>query len=258
MARKSGRSARTSARGPAEHGTVSKNGVIAGIKWSGIRESNPRLDLGKVAYYHYTNPAISEVQTSIPKPATILQRFRNFEPSLRSKRPTRTAAPHPQQRSLSNLPRRILAYGSAGAQAILGTPESSRTLIDFHHARGFHHGRFLLPLRKLVSAIAVDVHPRKLFAVGVVHGHLPVLVLAALVVLHAQRLGRTLLFHFWGTSSAETMAILGIGRKREVMCLVRRYVACGLVNRDSVRRKPCRFGHEKRLNFTGTFADTRA
>jgi hypothetical protein len=26
--------------------------------WSGIRESNPRLDLGKVAYYHYTNPAL--------------------------------------------------------------------------------------------------------------------------------------------------------------------------------------------------------
>jgi hypothetical protein len=25
--------------------------------WSGMRESNPRLDLGKVAYYHYTNPA---------------------------------------------------------------------------------------------------------------------------------------------------------------------------------------------------------
>jgi hypothetical protein len=22
-----------------------------------MRESNPRLDLGKVAYYHYTNPA---------------------------------------------------------------------------------------------------------------------------------------------------------------------------------------------------------
>jgi hypothetical protein len=28
--------------------------------WSGMRESNPRLDLGKVAYYHYTNPAKSE------------------------------------------------------------------------------------------------------------------------------------------------------------------------------------------------------
>ena len=32
---------------------VEKSGKI----WSGIRESNPRLDLGKVAYYHYTNPA---------------------------------------------------------------------------------------------------------------------------------------------------------------------------------------------------------
>jgi hypothetical protein len=29
--------------------------------WSGIRESNPRLDLGKVAYYHYTNPALGEL-----------------------------------------------------------------------------------------------------------------------------------------------------------------------------------------------------
>ena len=28
--------------------------------WSGIRESNPRLHLGKVAYYHYTNPADGE------------------------------------------------------------------------------------------------------------------------------------------------------------------------------------------------------
>ena len=25
-----------------------------------MRESNPRLDLGKVAYYHYTNPAKNE------------------------------------------------------------------------------------------------------------------------------------------------------------------------------------------------------
>lgn len=29
-------------------------------RWSGIRESNPRLDLGKVAYYHYTNPALTK------------------------------------------------------------------------------------------------------------------------------------------------------------------------------------------------------
>jgi hypothetical protein len=36
-------------------------------KWSGIRESNPRLHLGKVAYYHYTNPANREV----PRPLFI-------------------------------------------------------------------------------------------------------------------------------------------------------------------------------------------
>jgi hypothetical protein len=32
-------------------------GTCCSGDWSGIRESNPRLDLGKVAYYHYTNPA---------------------------------------------------------------------------------------------------------------------------------------------------------------------------------------------------------
>src|SRR5580698_226405 len=34
-------------------------------KWSGIRESNPRLDLGKVAYYHYTNPALCANSSAI-------------------------------------------------------------------------------------------------------------------------------------------------------------------------------------------------
>ena len=32
--------------------------------WSGIRESNSRLHLGKVAYYHYTNPA--RMSSAIP------------------------------------------------------------------------------------------------------------------------------------------------------------------------------------------------
>jgi hypothetical protein len=35
------------------------------VTWSGIRESNPRLHLGKVAYYHYTNPAINELHQSV-------------------------------------------------------------------------------------------------------------------------------------------------------------------------------------------------
>jgi hypothetical protein len=31
--------------------------------WSGIRESNPHLKLGKLAYYHCTNPAGENVKT---------------------------------------------------------------------------------------------------------------------------------------------------------------------------------------------------
>jgi hypothetical protein len=42
-------------RGGASHRISSK--ADSGRKWSGIRESNSRLHLGKVAYYHYTNPA---------------------------------------------------------------------------------------------------------------------------------------------------------------------------------------------------------
>lgn len=38
-----------------ENGTANEDLSLG--DWSGIRESNPRLDLGKVAYYHYTNPA---------------------------------------------------------------------------------------------------------------------------------------------------------------------------------------------------------
>jgi hypothetical protein len=42
-------------RGGASYRISSK--ADSGRKWSGIRESNSRLHLGKVAYYHYTNPA---------------------------------------------------------------------------------------------------------------------------------------------------------------------------------------------------------
>ncbi len=34
--------------------------------WSGIRESNPHLELGKLAYYHCTNPARMNSGKSIP------------------------------------------------------------------------------------------------------------------------------------------------------------------------------------------------
>ncbi len=39
---------------------MSRKQAIA-LLWSGIRESNPRLKLGKLAYYHCTNPAQCEV-----------------------------------------------------------------------------------------------------------------------------------------------------------------------------------------------------
>jgi hypothetical protein len=41
---------------------------IAISVWSGIRESNPRLKLGKLAYYHCTNPA--EASESVPEKET--------------------------------------------------------------------------------------------------------------------------------------------------------------------------------------------
>lgn len=34
--------------------------------WSGVRESNSRLLLGKQVYYHYTNPARHRPDTDVP------------------------------------------------------------------------------------------------------------------------------------------------------------------------------------------------
>ena len=54
-------------------------------------------------------------------------------------------------------------------------------LIDFHDPRGFHDGRLLLAFRKPLGALAIDVHTAELLAVVVVHGYLPVPVLAPAV-----------------------------------------------------------------------------
>ena len=59
-----------------------ENGRLPGIcysgNWSGIRESNPRLDLGKVAYYHYTNPAWKVFYSMRGRTATRVARRRRF------------------------------------------------------------------------------------------------------------------------------------------------------------------------------------
>jgi hypothetical protein len=69
-------------------------------------------------------------------------------------------------------------------------------LINFHDSSGLDDWRFLLPLGKLLGAIAINVNAGKFFAVSVVHGHLPVVVLASLVTLHAAGLLELLLGHF--------------------------------------------------------------
>jgi hypothetical protein len=86
--------------------------------------------------------------------------------------------------------------GEASTLCSMRTPAPpNRDLINFHNARGFDDRGFLLPVGKLLGAIAINVHTSKLFAVGVVHGYLPVVVLTTLVALHAAGLLEPLLSH---------------------------------------------------------------
>jgi hypothetical protein len=71
----------------------------------------------------------------------------------------------------------------------------NRELINFHNASGFHDRGFLLPVGKLLGAIAIDINASELFAVGVIHGYLPMVVLAPLVALHAAGFLEPLLSH---------------------------------------------------------------
>jgi hypothetical protein len=56
-------------------------------------------------------------------------------------------------------------------------------LIDFHDTRRFHDRRLLLAFGKPFGPLAIDVHAPELFAVMVVHGDLPMAVLAPAVAL---------------------------------------------------------------------------
>lgn len=74
-----------------------------------------------------------------------------------------------------------------------------RELVNFHNASSLDDRGFLLPVSELLSAIAINVNASKLFAVGVVHGNLPVMVLTPLVAFHAAGLFEPLLSHDeWG------------------------------------------------------------
>jgi hypothetical protein len=75
----------------------------------------------------------------------------------------------------------------------------SGELINFHDTSGLDDRRFLLPLGKLLRAVAINIDASKLFTVRVVHGDLPVMVLTPLVATHAAGLLELGFFHDeWG------------------------------------------------------------
>jgi hypothetical protein len=152
--------------------------------WSGIRESNSRLDLGKVAYYHYTNPAFS-----LPSVSDIYSTRPIGEQGLGNTSET-------SGKPFSAIP----FYGESPS-------------IHFKYPRGFDDWRFLLTSRKTLGTIAVNVHARKSFPVVVEHGHLPVLVLPSLISQHPARLLWSLLFHVECALGLGTMASLRSPRK---------------------------------------------
>jgi hypothetical protein len=149
-----------------------------------MRESNPRLDLGKVAYYHYTNPAKNEF--------TFIARRAN---------PNKFApASLPQFSRELGASRQI--HRERQAQQPRRTPQNALSLINFHHASRFHHRRSPLPLGEAGGSLAVDIDTRKLLAVLVVDRYLPVTVLSAPVPPHAAGLAGT--FRFRHSSSDGT------------------------------------------------------
>jgi hypothetical protein len=137
-----------------------------GKEWSGIRESNPRLDLGKVAYYHYTNPAyrcISRLLLFYSMPANAGQ-----DPPLNGN-------PISKLRSAAKLPIRT------GYMRPLA-------LIHFENTRRSHHRRSLLPRGEALGSVAVDINARESLTVAIKNRHLPVAVLAPLVAMESRGL----------------------------------------------------------------------
>ncbi len=137
-------------------------------EWSGIRESNPRLDLGKVAYYHYTNPAYRCISR--------LLLFYSM-PVHAGQGPPLNGNPMSKLRSNAKMPIRS-GYMRPSA------------LIHFENARRSHYRRSLLPRGEALSSVAVDINARKSLAVAIEDRHLPVAVLAPLVAMESRGLSR--------------------------------------------------------------------
>ena len=78
------------------------------------------------------------------------------------------------------------------------------SLIHLKNPGGFDDRRFLLPLGKTLSALAVNVDTGESFAVMVKHGDLPVLVFPPSIMAHAIRLLCSLLFLLHGEQALAT------------------------------------------------------
>jgi hypothetical protein len=143
-------------------------------KWSGIRESNSRLHLGKVAYYHYTNPACFLLSE-----AFIACRSRSDKCAAATRFTARADGFRLRRRSIQFFRERLAAK-----------------LINFHDTRGFNDGRFLLALGKTLGAFAINIDAAELLAVVVIDGDLPMAMLASAIALKP---ARTLISFWLGT-----------------------------------------------------------
>jgi hypothetical protein len=164
--------------------------------WSGIRESNSRLHLGKVAYYHYTNPAnrkVNQILIACGREAEqgfVVRRMSRCQTALSG----RTGSAY----SWSGTRLRTARGTANGDTRCNGKPEP---LIYFEDASRLDDGRFFLPLGKPHGALTVDVDTSEPFAVVVVHGDLPVAVPAPAIFVKpvGLPLGLPLRFLFHGS-----------------------------------------------------------
>ena len=161
----------SSTRKPIELQPLIRDSKYVWKKWSGIRESNSRLHLGKVAYYHYTNPAYC----LLPE-AFIARRSRSDKCGAGTRFTARADGFRPRRRVIRCFRERLTAR-----------------LINFHDARGFNDGRFLLSLGKTLGPFAINIDAAELLAVVVIDGDLPMAMLASAVALKPART----LIRFW-------------------------------------------------------------
>jgi hypothetical protein len=181
---------------------VTRRDLRRSKEWSGIRESNPRLDLGKVAYYHYTNPARRLMRHNFysMRPACGQEPRRDSMVRMFALGTTRMPIRGPAHAALKTISGMAILGSAVRDGAFAPSQQRTARLVHFGDACAFHHRRFSLALGKLFGALAVYINAGELFAVSVIDGDLPVLMFAALIARPFCGFGRSFLFHWLGPS----------------------------------------------------------